>query len=120
MSTQINPNAIGDSLGGAKAVETTNSDPPIMKSSVTKGYPKVRYGRARSGRFLRITSTAAAVMPYRIQLAKMTRLNRSSYFPESTSKQAQALKTRMETPGVWYFGLTRAIAGKNNPSLAAA
>ena len=58
-------------------------------------------------------------MPYRIQLANITRLNRSSYFPESTSKEARALNVKIETPGVWYFGLTRPITEKNYPSAAA-
>src|ERR1017187_4334539 len=44
--------------------------------------------------------TAAAVIPYKIQLAKITKLNKSSYFPESTSRHAHRLSTIMDTPGV--------------------
>ncbi len=54
-------------------------------------------------------------MPYRIQLANITRLNKSSYFPDSTSTADHALKTRIETPGVWYLGLTRPMAEKKYP-----
>ena len=59
-------------------------------------------------------------MPYKIQLANITRLNRSSYFPESTSTDAHALNVRIDTPGVWYFGLTRPTAEKKYPWRAAA
>ena len=109
-----------DSRGRSKSVENNRTDPPNIKSTGTNGYPVVWYGRYKSGRFFRRTSTAAAVMQYRIQLANITRLNRSSYFPESTNNDAQALNTRIETPGVWYFGLTRPMAEKKYPCRAAA
>src|SRR5689334_13881551 len=59
-------------------------------------------------------------MPYRIQLAKMTRLKRSSYFPESTNRHDQRLSTTMETLGVRCSGWMRATDAKKSPSLAAA
>ena len=36
---------------------------PIMNNMGTTGYPNVRYGRSKSGRFFRSTSTDAAVIP---------------------------------------------------------
>ena len=58
--------------GESLSVESTKTLATITKSIGTQGYPSVRYGRDKFGIFFRNTITEAVVIPYKIQLAKMT------------------------------------------------
>ena len=101
-----------DAPGESLRVESTKMLATITKSIGTQGYPRVRYGRGKFGIFFRNTITAAVVIPYKIQLAKITYVYNSSYWPDKTSSADQTVSINIDCAGVWYRGWTFAIARK--------
>src|SRR5271165_3238738 len=111
---------INDCRGRSVSVVTRIIAAAATKSTGTAGYPNVRYVRLRPGCFTRKTITAPAVRAYRIQLAKITRLKRSSYLPVNTSTEDHKPSPKMENEGVRCCGCTCPKALKKYPSRAAA
>lgn len=101
-----------DSRGRSNKVEVSKIIDAVTKSTGTAGYPTVKYGRGRLGFFILSTITDAAVIAYRIQLAKMTKLKMSSYLPERTRRQDHSESARTAFAGVWCRGWTRLSALK--------
>lgn len=63
MPTRIMPTPIRLSRGDSNSVDTIKAPATNTNTIGTKGYPSVLYGRTKSGRFRRNTSTEAVAMP---------------------------------------------------------
>src|SRR5215813_265160 len=100
----MSPRPMPDSRGDVLKVEKRRARATKTNTAGTQGYPQTRYGRARSGRRFRSTITEAAVIPYRIQLGKITSVYSSRYRPLSNSTEDHRPSRTILAEGVRYCG----------------